>query len=162
MNGRVVNGRYISSESEQSESDSQGTTQRVDDWMYDPHNNAISHGEHRLSVIPEHTEGMENSPPRHLSANSSPPGSPLAGGVAMTVPVYMHQQPESDSEARRFLSINLIINNYVHKESLDGFFTLFLLVFLRPSQLPRCDWTERTLPQSQPCGKGGRQLTGMG
>lgn len=104
MNGRALNGRYIGSESEHSESDSQGTTQQVDDWMYNP-NNPGGHPEHRLSVIPEHMEGVVEMSPRHLGSARSSPDPPLPRGtrgrtgMSFTVPVYMHQQ-DSDSEVR--------------------------------------------------------------
>lgn len=92
MNGRVLGGgRYVvSSESEHSESDSQGTTQHVDEWMYNP-NSSGDH--HRLSVIPEHLEGVvEGSPGTRGVAVGR-------GGVNMVVPVYVHAQ-DSDSEVR--------------------------------------------------------------
>ncbi len=102
MNGRAPNGRYIGSGSEQSESDSQETTQHVDDLMYNP-NNANGVGDHRLSVIPEYMEGGELAPPL-----PPPPQSPLRGGGAggmvmggrggdMAVPAYT----DSDSEVSR-------------------------------------------------------------
>jgi hypothetical protein len=104
MNGRAMNGRYIGSESEHSESDSQGTTQHVDDMMYSPG----GHIDNRLSVIPEHMEGaVEVSPMQLGNRRSSPPVQQLtrgprgmaAGrtGMSFTVPVYMHSQ-DSDSE----------------------------------------------------------------
>ena len=105
MNGRALNGRYLGSESEQSESDSQGTTQPVEDWMYNS-NNVGNHGEHRLSVIPEHMEGLEDMATHQVEELLSLPGpmDSIAGGVAMgrrgmnmMVPVYMHTQ-DSDSE----------------------------------------------------------------
>lgn len=83
MNGGRL-GRYVSSESEQSESDSQGTTQHADDWMFN--NNAGSHGEHRLSVIPEHTEGVESVPMTTMAASpggGSSPTSMLPRGALM-------------------------------------------------------------------------------
>lgn len=108
MNRRAMNGRYLGSESEHSESDSQGTTQHVDDWMYNP-NNPGGHAEHRLSVIPEHMEGgAAEMPPRQpcVGSERSSPAPPMprgsrAGrtGMSFTVPVYMHAQ-DSDSEVR--------------------------------------------------------------
>ena len=125
MNGRGLNGRYMSSESDRSESDSQGTTQHVEDWMYNAGGGGIGgaagggggaggqQGDHRLSVIPEHIEGAETVPlPHQLAAvgvgsSPSPPLPPSMRGVAslerrgmnITVPVYMHAQ-DSDSEVR--------------------------------------------------------------
>jgi len=109
----LVNGRYvINSESEQSESDSQGTTQHVDDLIYDPSHHPGNHTDHRLSVIPEHIEGDHHGGISRGSRGTGLPGlglggggmanvemassSPAPGGL-MTVPVYVHPQ-DSDVE----------------------------------------------------------------
>ena len=114
LNFRTLNGRYvINSESDHSESDSQGTTQHVDDLIYDPTHHAGNHVEHRLSVIPEHIEGDHHGGILRGSQQAGLPGlgvggeggvasvdmassSPVPGGL-ITVPVYVHPQ-DSDVE----------------------------------------------------------------
>ena len=112
LNGRAASGRYvINSESEHSESDSQGTTQHADDLMYDPSHHTSGHGDHRLSVIPEHIEGAEHMGNVRGSRGGGMAG--LVGGVSdietasspapsglITVPVYVHPQ-DSDVEVSR-------------------------------------------------------------
>ena len=100
MNGRAMNGRYLGSGSEVSESDSQGTTQPVEDWMYNSSGGVGGLGgtggggggggptgggmDNRLSVIPE---GMEAGLPPPLShqhtegGGGSSSSAPSPGGV---------------------------------------------------------------------------------
>ena len=112
--GRALNGRYVSSESEHSESDSQGTTQHVDDWMFNS-NHPSGHPEHRLSIIPEHIEGVDPTslppaPSGDLSMTIPPPlhqrGGVGRAGMNVMVPVYMHAQ-DSDSEVGHMTCMTL-------------------------------------------------------
>ena len=108
MNGRALNGRYtVGSESEHSGSDSQGTTQHVDEWMYNPNHHAGGNrGDHRLSVIPEHIEGAEHTGNLRggrgglgvggLRSDSSDVGSASTNG-RMVMTIYVHPQ-DSDAE----------------------------------------------------------------
>ena len=78
-NGQRHGGRYGSSESEQSEDDSQGTTQPDADWMYNPNHLPMSAAiEHLpLPVIHEGSESMDQSNGDDLEvATSAPPPPP--------------------------------------------------------------------------------------
>lgn len=79
-NGHRPNGggRYGSSESEQSEDDSQGTTQPDGDWMYNPNHHPTSVAvEHiPLPVIHERSESLDQSNAGDLETSSSPPPHP--------------------------------------------------------------------------------------
>lgn len=112
LNGRSLNGRYVlNSESEHSESDSLGGSQVAEDQMYDHTHHAVgNHGDHRLSVIPEHIEGEHGANLRGsrvggflgsggggaMVADAEVMSSPVPANV-LTVPVYVHSQ-DSDVE----------------------------------------------------------------
>ena len=80
VNGQRPGGRYGSSESEQSEDASQGTTQPDADWMYNPNHLPVSAAvEHiPLPVIHEGSESMDQTNGDDLEPLSSapPPTSP--------------------------------------------------------------------------------------
>lgn len=80
VNGQRPSGRYGSSESEQSEDDSQGTTQPDADWMYNPnHLPASAAVEHiPLPVIHEGSESMDQTNGDDLEPSSSAPPPPLS------------------------------------------------------------------------------------
>ena len=77
-NGQHPGGRYGSSESEQSEDDSQGTTQQDADWMFNPNHLPPSAGvEHiPLPVIHEGSESMDQSNDLEASSSALPPPPP--------------------------------------------------------------------------------------
>lgn len=113
-------GRYGSSESEQSDDDSQGTTQPDADWMYNPNHHMPPGGgggiEHiPLPVIPEGSENMDQTRNENaetsLTAPPPPPSSshpngvlPMAAGSARLMmrgpsrPIELDQADDSDLE----------------------------------------------------------------
>ena len=116
-------GRYGSSESEQSEDDSQGTTQPDADWMYNPNHHLPPGGgggmEHiPLPVIHEGSESMDQTGNEDVETSLAlptappppPPGSshpngvpPMAAGSARLMrapprPIELDHADESDIE----------------------------------------------------------------
>ena len=90
MNGRRPGGHYGSSESEQSEDDSQGTTQRDADWMYNsnhlPPSAVVEHIP--LPVIHERSESMDPAGADELeTASSAPPPPPPSSHHNGVLPV---------------------------------------------------------------------------
>lgn len=80
-NGRRAGGRYGSSESEQSEDDSQGTTQPDADWMYNPNHHLPPGGgggiEHiPLPVIHEGSESTDQTGNEDAETSLVPPAAP--------------------------------------------------------------------------------------
>ena len=79
-NGQRAGGRYGSSESEQSEDDSQGTTQPDADWLYNPNHHLPTAGgvvEHiPLPVIHEGSESMDQTGNEDVETSLAPPTSP--------------------------------------------------------------------------------------
>lgn len=120
-NGPRAGGRYGSSESEQSEDDSQGTTQQDADWMYNP-NHHLSRGggggmEHiPLPVIHEGSESMDQTgnedAETSMAAPPPPPSSsshpnvilPMAAGSTRLMmrgppqPINLDHADDSDLE----------------------------------------------------------------
>ncbi len=135
MNGRGLNGRYMSSESEQSESDSQGTTQHVEDWMYNSSSGGGGGGvagggvaaggqggEYRLSVIPEHVEGAENlasvvPPQQQQEGVGGSPSPPIPPPTAAMGPPFGGERGVSPLERR---GMNITVPVYMHVQDSDS------------------------------------------
>lgn len=114
VNGRRAGGRYGSSESEQSEDDSQGTTQPDADWMYNPNHLTSAAVEHiPLPVIHEGSESLDQTATNDLENGSAypPPPShphrpngvlPLPAGARLVQgaprPTELEQADDTDNE----------------------------------------------------------------
>lgn len=108
MNGRRPGGPYGSSESDQSEDDSQGTTQPDAGWMYNsthlPPSAAVEHIP--LPIIHEGSESMDQTGVDHLPSPPPPPGPParpngvlpMAAGGRLVLQGHMDLEHGDDSD----------------------------------------------------------------